>query len=366
MLGKFNGDEKVFKDFHFKLHKFVRQVPGLENFLDWVRLCDIEPNHGFMEHYKAQTGVALEHLNDQLYGVLSMVTEGNALQTVMNVAETYDLRGAMAWHRLTRDATGKTGARLKRLADAVHRPKEISRYSDAPNQLNVWETNVKELVKIEGQQLSELTKITILTHMVPLDLSRDIEKDKALKTFRDIWTYVMEQIEVRRHWKAERKKDPNAMDIDAAEKDEPIPSDDNPMNCPPCEGEDLDTLKGGGKGVFNRYCGYCQAWGHKRADCRKRAADIARYGKGKDGKGKDGGKDGDGGKGKGQGQWPNSGKGPWQGGWQVKGSKGKGFPSKGKGFQGSMYNIHGEQWGGAWGGSNGYQGGSGGFCWLSM
>ena len=79
MLGKFNGDEKVFKDFHFKLHKFVRQVPGLEKFLDWVRLCDIEPNHESMEHYKAQTGVALEYLNDQLYGVLSMVTEGNAI-----------------------------------------------------------------------------------------------------------------------------------------------------------------------------------------------------------------------------------------------------------------------------------------------
>ena len=48
------------------------------------------------------------------------------------------------------------------------------------------------------------------------------------------------------------------MDIDAAEKDEPITSDENPMACPPCEGEDLDTLKGGGKGVFNGYCGYCQ------------------------------------------------------------------------------------------------------------
>ena len=130
-LGKFNGDEKSFKDFDFKLHQFVRQVPMFEKFLDWVRQSDVEPNHEAMQHYKAETGCQLEYLNDQLYGVLSMVTEGNALNVVMNVVDYYDLRGAMAWHRLTRDATGKTGARLKRLADAVHRPKAITNYGDA-------------------------------------------------------------------------------------------------------------------------------------------------------------------------------------------------------------------------------------------
>ena len=54
-------------------------------------------------------------------------------------------------------------------------------------------------------------------------------------------------------------------------------------------------------------------------------------------------------------------KGQWQGGWQTKCTKGKGVPSKGKGYQGSMYNIDGENFGGAWGGSNGYSGLSAGF-----
>ena len=54
------------------------------------------------------------------------------------------------------------------------------------------------------------------------------------------------------------------MDIDAAEKEEPDAPDDNPMICPPCEGEDLDTLKGGGsKCAFQDYCGYCEVWGHE-------------------------------------------------------------------------------------------------------
>ena len=104
-----------------------------------------------------------------------MVTEGNALNVVMNVVDHYDLHGAMAWHKLTRDAAGKTGARLKRLADAVHRPKSIVNYSDALAQLNAWETNMKELTRIEGQGLSELSKVTILTHMLPIDLSQAVE-----------------------------------------------------------------------------------------------------------------------------------------------------------------------------------------------
>ena len=87
MLGKSNGDEKVFKDFDFKFNQFVRQVPGFEKFLDWVRLCDVEPIHESMEHYKAQTGVALEYLNDQLYGVLPMVTEGMSLRTTTSAGQ---------------------------------------------------------------------------------------------------------------------------------------------------------------------------------------------------------------------------------------------------------------------------------------
>ena len=179
-----------------------------------------------------------------------MVTEGAALQTVMNVSDNYDLRGAQAWFRMTRESAGKTGARLKRLADAVHRPKPIDNYSEAKAQLTAWDTNLKELSKIEGQDVSELTKTTLI-HMVPIDLSRAIEADQTLKTFEEIWAYVMEQIEVRKHWaKNPKKKDPNAMDLDAAESEEPAKEDDEP-GCTPCPDGDLDTLKGNRKGSIS-------------------------------------------------------------------------------------------------------------------
>ena len=122
---KFSGEERQFRDFEFKLQQFVRPVTGFEKFLNWVKDSDQEPNNNMMTIYKQQTGVELEYLNDQLFGVLSVVTEGTALQTIMNVVDNHDLRGAQAWHRMTRDATGKTGARLKRLADKVHRPAKL-------------------------------------------------------------------------------------------------------------------------------------------------------------------------------------------------------------------------------------------------
>ena len=358
-LPRYNGEEKHFKDFSFKIHQFVRQVNGFEKFLKWVSEMDSEPVHNDMEIFKQRTGYPLEYFNDQLYGILSMITEGAALQIVMNVSENYDLRGAQAWYRMTRESAGKTGARLKRLADAVHRPKSIDSYSEAKAQLTSWDTNLKELSKIESQDLSDLTKTTILIHMVPIDLSRAIEADKALKTFEEIWAYVMEQIEVRKHWaKNPKKKDPNGMDLDAAEAEEPAPKDYEEPGCHPCSEGDLDTLKGAGKGQFQGYCGYCNIWGHKRVDCRKRQADIAKYGKGADGKGKPGGKDAQ----KGQSApWQNSGKGQWQGGWQTKGKGKNNEKGKGKGYPGSLYNIDGESWGGSWGGSWGSSGISGGF-----
>ena len=223
--------------------------------------------------------------------IVAFVAEGNALNTVINLQEAHDVRGSQSWYRLTRDATGKTGARLKRLAAKVHQPKHITDYKNALVELTNWDSNLKDLVKIEGQGLSELTKITILNSMVPADFMRDIDRDKSLKTFDQIWNYVTEQVEVRKHWpKVQMQKDPSAMDIDAAEKEEVQQNES--VDCQPCTGEDLDTLKGGCRGTFQGYCGYCNALGHKRSNCRKRLADIVKV-KGKDGKGKDGkGKDG--------------------------------------------------------------------------
>ena len=82
--------------------------------------------------------------------------------------------------------------RLERLADKVHHPKPITSYATAEAELRAWDAMVKELAKIEGQQISDLTKRTTLKKMVPADLVRDIERDRSLKAWEQAWTFVLE------------------------------------------------------------------------------------------------------------------------------------------------------------------------------
>ena len=236
---KFTGDVKHFKDFEFKLHQFVRPVLGFEKVLDWIKDSEKEPDIEMLRNYKAETHYELEYLNEQMYGILSHVIEGDALETLMNLSDEHSTRGIWSWYRLTREAAGKTGARLKRLSDKAHRPKKIIDYKDARVQLTAWDTTLKQLKKVEGQELSDLTKITTLANMVPEDLSQDIDKDESLTTFEEIWKYVIKQVEVRKHWGKKNKKDPNAMDVDAMEKENEEQEKD--LECQPCD--ELDTLK---------------------------------------------------------------------------------------------------------------------------
>ena len=144
-------------------------------------------------------------------------------------------------------------------------------------QLRAWEQDCKDLAKLEGHEMVEFTKRTIFKKMLPADMVRDLERDKELKGYTKAWLFVLEQVPLRKDWKA-LKKNPNDMDVDAVELVPPgtqvaslSPSaaassgSDVPHDglCPPCEGEDsLFTMKGGGKGgVFQGYCGFCGLWG---------------------------------------------------------------------------------------------------------
>ena len=233
-------------------------------------------------------------MNRELYSILSMKTEADPLQITNGERENYSYRGAAAWHKITREVAGKTGTRLERLADKVHHPKQIESYADAMAQLNKWKLNCAELAKIEGQQISDITKRTTLKRMLPTDLAHDLEKSKELKDWNKAWNFVIEQVPLRKEWRPNRKKDPDAMDQDAAESDEESDEKSDPVpTCQTCTETDgsLNSLKGKSKGQFQGYCSFCWLWGHKRADCKKRLALEAGKGSQSSPKGAEKGKD---------------------------------------------------------------------------
>ena len=173
-LGKFSGSEKDFADWEFKLQRFVRPFKEMEVWLDWVKDMDTElslSEAGVKQREMAQKNpdIDLAHYDEQFYGVLSLQCEGTALQTVKNQREDVGVRGANAWWKLTREVAGKTGVRLEHLADKVHNPKAFT-YKEGLAHLEQWETDRRELEKIEGQGLSDLTKRTTLKKMLPRDL----------------------------------------------------------------------------------------------------------------------------------------------------------------------------------------------------
>ena len=341
----FNGDEKMFGDFEFKLQNCLRPYKHFEEFLDWIKNADEEPDLDILRkkaYAEAQhdPSVDLHWYDEQLYNILSLLLTDTPLQTVKNAREDTGIRGCRSWYAITREVAGKSGVRLERLADRVHHPKPILTYKEGLARLTEWENDLKDLAKIEGQQVSEITKRTILKAMIPADFARDLERDRALKPWDEAWKFVLEQMPLRKEWKGSTKKSrgPDDMDVDVAEETKDEPGDD-PM-CAPCDGE-LDTLKGGAR-PFQGYCSHCWIWGHMKKDCRKLDAEMAKTRN----KGQEGGA-----KGEGKGKGKEKGGTNWQskGGWQVKGGgKGKGNWGKGKGKGGVVYNIDGGYFSG-WG-----------------
>jgi len=165
--------------------------------------------------------VDMQYFNKEVYSILSMLCEGDALQTIKNLREDFHGRGFRAWYQLTREVAGKSGVRLERLADRVHKPKVITDYKLGHAMLTKWDADVKEIAKLDGQQISDLTKRNTLKNMIPPDLQRDLEKDRSLKTFAPAWNYVMEQVLIRKEWKSSSgKRGKDDMDVDVAEGDE--------------------------------------------------------------------------------------------------------------------------------------------------
>ena len=178
-LPKWNGDEKEFADYEFKLHQFLQPFKFFEKWLDWVKDLEEEPtaeelNTLAMSEKAKDAKVDILWMNRQIYSVLSLTTVDTPLQTCKGVKELDLVRGALAWFRMTREVAGKTGVRLERLADKVHKPKKMTAYADGLRILQAWEQDCKDLAKIEGQDISKPTKRTTLNNMLPADLHRDL------------------------------------------------------------------------------------------------------------------------------------------------------------------------------------------------
>ena len=117
-------------------------------------LQDVQRKH--QEEKADNEKVDIAWYDGQLYTVLSLVCQGDALTTVRQVRDQGGCRGSKAWYQLTREVAGKTGTRLLKLSDKAHNPRAISNYKEARGILNNWDEDVKEYEKCVGQKMAFL------------------------------------------------------------------------------------------------------------------------------------------------------------------------------------------------------------------
>ena len=112
-----DGSDKTFGDFEFKLHQFLAPFDRFEAFLKWIKDSDTPPDEALLNQVAAiekgsNDNVDIHWMDKESFSLLLLKTEGDPLQVTKSVKEDYAIRGAAAWHKITREVAGKTGARL--------------------------------------------------------------------------------------------------------------------------------------------------------------------------------------------------------------------------------------------------------------
>ena len=114
-LDKFDGSAKVFTDWEFQFHQFIRAFKIAMQWMTWVKDQDAEiANYGATEKAKEvkllHPGVNLEEHHKQPYGVLSLLCTGTALQTAKNQKVFLGIRGVNSCWNLIRSCREDRGA----------------------------------------------------------------------------------------------------------------------------------------------------------------------------------------------------------------------------------------------------------------
>ena len=282
----YDGRAETFEDWLFKVKNyFESEDSDFCAFLNDIEDYDEEVTREWMRSYKPDDIETnkVEWLNRQLYLFLAQKTSGNPLQTVKNLEEDVECRGAAAWAKIVKAGKGRNANRALIVTGKIYNPKRVDKYSEVLPAFESWESYVKEFERDTNSRMAEVTKMNSLRQLVPKELELD-----ALGT--------------------KKSKDSPYVPMDIGNIDDASSNDEEEIH------HDLAVMKGDGKGEhFPGYCNYCWKFGHKVSQCHQKTTDMK-------GKGKGGQQE----KGKGKGFWEGA-KGIWGSGKSIsKGHKGSG------------------------------------------
>ena len=238
----------------------------------------------------------------ELYDILNMLCEGEALIVVLGVEE---MDGLAAWQKLHELYNPRTMARVMQRLMRVVTPQKLQDVKQVTTAVERWESDVKELNREHGETINEKTQMAILTMMCPPGV-----QDIIFQSLDENTKYI--------DLKAKITALANNRAMMAEQT--PVPMEmGNVQQRQNASWIEEDGLEVGIDGVGrNVQCFNCNQWGHFSRDCPKK------------------------GKGKGKGNQENQSqymKGSGKGGKSQEGGKGqgKGLGNWGKGFSGQCF-----------------------------
>ena len=199
-------------------------------------------------HRDEQDGVA----ESPVAPFLGQKTSGNPLQTVKNLEEDVECRGAAAWSKIVKAGKGRNANRAMILIGKIHNPKRVDKYSEVLPAFESWESYVTEFERDTNSRMAEVTKMNSLRQLVPKELELDMTRLTHLNTWAEMKKCVVDQVVIRR----EQYFDP-VLGTKKSKDSTYTPMDIGDSSSNDEEGihHDLAVMKGDGKGDHSP--GYC-------------------------------------------------------------------------------------------------------------
>ena len=197
----YDGRAETFEDWLFKVKNYLESEDSdFCAFLNDIEDYDEEVNREWMRSYKPDDIETnkVEWLNRQLYLSLAQKTSGNPLQTVKNLEEDVECRGAAAWAKIVKAGKGRNANRALILTGKIHNPKRVDKYSEVLPAFESWESYVKEFERDTNSRMAEVTKMNSLRQLVPKELELDMTRLTHLNIWAEMKKYVLDQVVIRR------------------------------------------------------------------------------------------------------------------------------------------------------------------------
>ena len=260
-LGTFDGKDDDWKEWALRFRAIVKEVDV--NVYDAMKWAEEQPDEITEDELSDKFGEddAVKYATS-VYNRLIHHLRGPPLmlhQAVMNE------NGLETWRVLSKRYNPMTPMRGIQLMLKTVVPGRIKKGEDVQAKINKWEGYVNALQRDYKETVSDMMKIGILIHMMPEDLQDHVlQHADRLREYKLVKEKVVNLTDARM-----RLKDPNAMDVGYAGKDDQE-----------YQSESYDDNQEVGTVGFDTQCYRCGGYGHRSDQC----ATPKGVGKGKGGK----------------------------------------------------------------------------------